>query len=203
MALQFKQGIFFHIPKTGGVFVRRAIHGLTAFCGCKEIGDSPHNDPLSVDVDLSQFLTFCVVRNPLSWYKSTYRYEVQYEEKIEKLPDWAMKYQEFARGGKSFQQFIELTLAEYPNGAATEMFTRFYPHVDIVLKTETLTETLGEVIRQGGVKYTYSQVTLFPKFNLSDPSIDTSIDTSLLRTLYEIEKPLFDRFDYPAPSQLT
>jgi len=70
MALRFDNKIFYHIPKTGGSYVRKIIESLTD--DWSQIGKT-HATPYDTSLAL---YSFCVVRDPIDWYRSYFRYRI-------------------------------------------------------------------------------------------------------------------------------
>src|SRR3989338_8198252 len=91
MALELPHSIFFHVPKTGGMWVRQAIKN--AGIPTNEVGNAIeetdnfstmkhtffHATPRTVHT-LGRF-SFAFVRNPLTWYQSQWAFQMQHQWK--------------------------------------------------------------------------------------------------------------------------
>ena len=199
MALQFKNGIFFHIPKTGGNYTRRVIRSLIPKGQGKEIGGSPHCDPVEANTINPEtgrtnphFWTFCIVRHPVEWYCSVYRYRRQTGPRF----DWDLDpYLQH----KVFNDFVDLTCNAYPNGFLTSWYKRFTPYVNTVLRTEMLTNGLKANLKKAGIIYNPGSIDKIPRTNVSDRQYKTQINISTLQKLYKAEKSAFKDYGYPRP----
>ncbi|KKW39109.1 MAG: hypothetical protein UY85_C0014G0012 [Candidatus Peribacteria bacterium GW2011_GWB1_54_5] len=121
MALLLPHSVFYHIPKTGGSWVRGAIQ--KAGIPTNEVGvlgpvDMPlidsrglflHATPQAVPL---QMFAFTFVRNPLSWYQSHWAYCTKNKRWNEHNP--------FERqcASDNFHQFLRNALTYFPGGVS-------------------------------------------------------------------------------------
>lgn len=142
MAFVFDDHIFYHIPKTGGTYVRKVLQSLDA--GFKEIGHI-HCSPLDIFGKAGDKKSFCVVRHPLSWYESYYRYRVDNGWKPDHHIDVA------CRAG-DFEGFIKNFIHFYRFGYVTSLYARYVPFVDVVLNLDNLSDQLQDLLKSWGYK---------------------------------------------------
>jgi len=165
MALRFghKLDTFFHIPRTGGNYTIKVCRRLMYVDGtpssARSVGKA-HAGPQ--DVGYIPQRSFTIIRPPLDWYRSFYRYRIMKHVVVADLPSnpppaghpldqyiWTGQY---SQGGHvhSFGEFMLAMYAAYPRGYATELYLRFTPYVDNVLTTSRLTTELPQLLRSWG-----------------------------------------------------
>ena len=67
--MQKMKGLYIHIPKTGGTFLRA--YFMSAAPQIIQVG---HNCISEIEFDLKDYYTFAFIRNPFDWYVSRYFY---------------------------------------------------------------------------------------------------------------------------------
>ena len=176
MALKFNNNIFFHIPKTGGTYVREVI-ARSGFTN-SEIGDV-HCTPLDID-NHNKYQSFTIVRHPLNWYKSWYRYRI--------VTGWRNHHHidRFCEAD-SFEGFVENMLKYNPHGYVTEKYLSVILFVNHILKTETLTHDLENYLKIP---------TNIPAINTTPKIIDTSISPELCDRLLKAESRIIKYLKY-------
>ena len=176
MALKFNNNIFFHIPKTGGNYVREVI-ARSGFAN-SEIGHV-HCTPLDVD-NYDKYRSFTVVRHPLNWYKSWYRYRI--------VTGWR-KGHHIDRLCESidFEGFVENILKYNPHGYVTEKYLSVILFVNNILKTETLTRDLKNYLKIP---------TNLPAINTTPKTINTSLSSGLYDRLLKAESRIIKYLKY-------
>ena len=173
MALKFDDNkIFYHIPKTGGNYVRKVIGtGL-------EVG---HNHATPLDhPELVSLQSFTVVRNPMDWYRSYYRYRIKKGWKKNHFIDKHTQ-------ASSFAEFIEKMLTAYPCGYVTSQYLTRVPFVDHVLRTETLTDDLKKLFKIWEIPFND-----VPPTNVTSKDIDTSLPPQLEARLLNSERRIIN-----------
>ena len=191
MALMLPRSVFYHIPKTGGTWVRQAIKN--AGIPTVELGDSPdpgvnkHNRFVSVDT-MGRF-TFAFVRHPLDWYVSFWSYRMRTGWKDEDCLDPYMS--------KDFEEFMHGVLRNLP-GQLSRRFEKYVgppPGVlDFVGRQENLAEDLIRAVRSAGEEFDEGKILGTPPVNVSVNRPGYSSD--LLRAVLESEYPAMVRFGY-------
>jgi hypothetical protein len=187
MALVFDNKIFFHIPKTGGNYVREIIYSISILPP-KEKG-FPHSAPLDIYKKLIKYESFCVVRHPLEWYRSIYRYYVQkkWGRGKKKITDMSM----ICRAD-TFEQYIKNILMMYKYGYATAYFSRFVPFINHIIHTENLSNELQNLLNSWG----YKQKISYNKTNETIKNTDTIISEETKALLLKRENGIIKYLNY-------
>jgi hypothetical protein len=143
------------------------------FTNTFEIGYS-HCSPLDIieDINIKNIQSFCIVRHPLDWYKSLYRWYHQ-----RNWPQKKFSKSDFSHTccAKTFTEYIQNSMEHFQYGYATAYFSRYFPFTTHVLHTRNLTHQLGQLLK----KWNYSTSINKIKENISDKKIDTSLPQEL------------------------
>ncbi|HLD32484.1 MAG TPA: hypothetical protein VJB10_02760 [Candidatus Peribacteraceae bacterium] len=172
MAVLLPRSIFFHVPKTGGMWVRSALRnaGLPAceiandlyrFSETWELRHSIcHADTRTIHSHGR--LTFAFVRNPLSWYQSQWSYQMR--------TGWAGK-EPLATDcrAENFQDFVRRCIKQLP-GFLSQHYALY--DVDFVGKYERLEEDLVRALRMAGEDFDEHMLRTTPPENLGSQSAD-------------------------------
>ena len=188
MAVQLSNSVFYHVPKTGGTWVRSALD--RAKISRHEIG-SYHRIPF----EAKEMYSFCFVRHPCDWYKSffCFRSLSGWKPGHEKIDDYETK---------DFSEFI-VNCTSTP-GWLTERFSPYVDGVDFVGKQENLCEDLIIALNAAGELFDEEDIrTMTPVNQAADLVLsgakygDCAVWTPELRQLvWESEKETFERFKY-------
>jgi len=166
MALQVSgAGLFLHIPRCGGTYIRAVLDAVGL--ARQEVGHK-HDCPGSWPMDLREVATphFCVVRHPLSWIESVWRYQIQWDwQEWPKWPDprryWWHPFQELNdMPARDFSGFITW-VAKNHAGYVTRLFTRYadWPTVR-VLRFDRLEAELVGLLADMGVDHNMTAAAL-------------------------------------------
>jgi hypothetical protein len=174
---------FYHIPRCGGTFIR---HTLTALKNVEttEIGKPfkilpGHASPIDV-TDHSFENSFCVIRHPLSFYESFYRYKAH-------TTFWATGYQQ----ASNFDEFVRQVLRIRPAGFATEWYLRFVPFCKHVLKLENIAVELKQLLNSWGF-----ECELHKEYANASPKISTKLKKETREMLFGTERNLMKYTGY-------
>lgn len=215
--------VFYHIPKTAGTFCRRLFDEIGLFV---EERGLKHDTPISQfsysNKKSSQLLSevimrrttnllleraleksFCVVRHPVEWYASWYKYMNQPSRNWR---DWGEKgsYLKFhpvsqlnGFGGKSFNHFVESCLKEYP-GFVSNMFATYTDYVAVTCKQETLRKDLLMLFDEFNfpVSVAHKQIINIKEKQHVSPFVATNLDLELEKELYKVEYSGLKRYKY-------
>ena len=150
MALRFSNHIFYHIPKCGGSYVRNIIERMEP--DRQEIcwtHSTPFESRVGMDVELP---SFAMVRHPVTWYPSYFRYRLSNVRNPWK-PDC---YYDAKVESETYIDFIMKTLGSTVAGATTyvgHLYAPFIKNVDYLLKLEDIHEELNKVFSKWGYDY--------------------------------------------------
>jgi len=189
MALKFDNKLFFHIPKTGGSYVRYVIRKRLPVKS-EEVGiviDSwqrqTHCRPFEVEPDiLKQCETFCTIRHPIEWYRSHYRYRIK--------TSWRNDFPlDVLCVSDTFQGFIKNVIKKWP-GYVTELYDNYAPHCDYILRQENLTPQLNKLLRIWGYDVMAPEVLV----NDTERDIDTGLTQPLRNKLLRAERKAIERY---------
>lgn len=125
MAIKTDRSIFFHIPKTGGIWVKTAMKaaGLRYSATSNVTGSHPFNlkrahatPDIVVPRALDGRLSFTFVRRPVAWYRSYWSFRSRKgARRDEKFPADGL-------WSDNFDQFVNNLLDAYPGGFVSTLF---------------------------------------------------------------------------------
>ncbi len=185
MALKFDDYLFYHIPKTGGGYVRQVLYVVAK--EFKEIGHT-HNTPLEIE-NYEKIPSFTIVRHPLAWYKSYYRYRVKKNWRKGHFIDKHVK-------ADNFEDFMKNMLYAYPCGYVTSRYLSVVPFISNILRTETLTEDLRQLLAKWGYKFPLTKTWPERKEKIGDRKINTSISPETMSKLLKAESRIISHLGY-------
>ena len=141
MALALPHSIFFHMGRTGGHCVRKAIAEMQI--PTHEVGGF-HAWPEHTLLDATERekLLFCFVRHPLAWLKSFWCHQMQF--------GWTLSEYSSQLESDSFADFLAKSLDFIPDGLATTKFRPFVTQCREVGRQERLAEDLGRILQAAG-----------------------------------------------------
>lgn len=189
------RSVFFHIPKTGGTWVRRAI--ANAGIPAVEIGHSADQDLNAHDsfhqVDVRDKFTFAFVRHPLDWYASFWSCRMN-------IGPTAPHRDSLGRYlSDDFEQFLR-DVFKYLPGHLSKRYERYvgpFPGVlDFVGRQENLSPDLVRALRMAGEEFDEKKILATSPENVSPNRPSYSPD--LLRAVLESEHEAMIRFGYAA-----
>lgn len=184
MARLFDGKVFYHIPKTGGNYVRRVIQITKVKLGIhsNEIGHS-HSNILN-NPELIGLESFTVIRHPLEWYKSFYRFREQKK--------WGGNHTRgIHKKGDTFEQFILKMIDAYPSGYVTNLYMTNIPFVCHILKTENLTKDLKALFE----KWEYPFPNRVSNINVTKDSSDISLAKKTEDKILKVEQKILGYFE--------
>lgn len=195
MALVLPRSIFFHLPKTGGTFVRRTIEDLGI--PAEEVGDV-HEDVLAFSRLHPELLgnryVFTFVRHPLSWWQSYWAHRF--------LHGWAIDHpMDRECNDNDFSRYLSRVLACEWRTHYMDMYRAFVvERTDFVGRQEHLVQDLARALVNAGEKFDVASVGRLGFTNRS-PSHRASCPGHLRRSVEDVHKELIARF-YPRSASL-
>lgn len=184
MALMLPRSVFFHIPKTGGIWVRQAIRN--AGIPVTEAGEthSPYRR-----VDRKGKFTFTFVRHPETWYPSFWSYRMAKGWKSEDRMDPFMSL--------SFEGFVRSVVRRSPGSLSLRYEAYVGPEpgvLDFVGKMENLASDLVKALRLAGEEFDEEKLRRTPPENVS---LLRPVYTKRLReAVLKSERKALERFAY-------
>lgn len=190
------KSLYVHYPKTGGTFVREI---LKRYCKTDRIeSDLYHSSHLTLDkIDLREFdFTFGTVRNPVEWYQSAWKFLNDFLKNGKFREDeWNPLVPMESCYHADFNRFIENCLEQHPAYYSESLKLYMgdnYDKLDFVLKTETLSFDICQLLDKLKVKYSPVTVLNCPKFGQRVRPL--SWDDSLKKEIISNEMEMIQRF---------
>lgn len=196
--------IFYHIPKTGGVWVENALK--TSVKG-RILKPPPHNG-VKNDFNLyyghkppsgvherhkNDRFSFAFVRHPLAWYRSFWCYRMMYGIR--------------GRGGifppddqwsRQPNRFIERMLGAFPDGFLHMVYKEYVGEngdkLDFVGRTENLVDDLVKALNIAGEDFDESKVRSLKRKNASVNHATWKLTKDMEKRLLKAEKWVIDTF---------
>lgn len=191
MALVLPKSIFFHIPKTGGSWVKVALRrGGLAY---KELGGT-HCSPSCISHLIGDRKTFLFVRNPIYWYRSYFYYKVfngwrkeDGSQPTDIHADWY---------SVTLEQFLDKVITLTP-GRYSNMLDLYIdnPKINYVGKTESLTDDLVKILHHTGEHFDEKNLIETQMVNTCVLPVD-NFKKEQVEEIIRLEKRTFERFGY-------
>jgi hypothetical protein len=214
--------VFYHIPKTGGTWVRNTLRDLDLITGSRGM----KHDPPPVAFHISKFsradllkeaaqrhrttlderrdaeVSFCFVRHPLRWYESWFKYMSQPNKNWKRWRETRSlaRFHPVAAldglGAATFEQFIENVIRKCP-GFVTEMYSLYSNFVVHVGKQESIRADLLRVLETCDLASpdVRERILHNEKEHVSPPRAATW-DPSLKQEMLKLEYPALVRYGY-------
>ena len=180
MAIVCEKFIFFHTPKTGGSWVRRAIGNST------EVILELLKHPLPRMIKHKPIFTFAFVRHPLTWYRSYWAYK----NRVGWRPEPGMD----DLRSDTFDGFLNNVL-NHGSGYLSLMFDRrLGHHIGFVGKYENLVEDLVYAMKKSGQQFDEKALRETPPENVSPEYPKYNMD--LAKKILKAEEAVLKRFNY-------
>ncbi len=222
MAVLLKtDAVFLHIPKTGGMWVRKVLEDLD-LVQCRF--SSKHADMERVlhcakhypgrylqavakagplwQHRVRRAFKFCFIRHPLAWYESYWAYMCgrgwnQWGKNSLGLSRWHPTAELDDLGAPDFDRFVRNVMDKSP-GYVSRMYGWYAtPEIDFVGRQECLADDLVKVLRRLDVVFDESRVRALAPVNTSDRSSSRPVwDENLRREVEKLEAQALNRFGY-------
>jgi len=179
MAIIMEKAIFFHMPKTGGSWVRIALRRATMVLA--EI--NRHLTPR--EVRHNNLYTFTFVRHPLTFYQSFWAYKMRSGWKSEGIDTFR---------NDDFNLFVSNVVEQAP-GWCSRMMDRHIGHkMKFIGKCENIVDDTVTALKNAGQKFDQKILVETPPENVSYelPEYDRKIAEKVMK----VEDCLIKRFNY-------
>jgi len=148
---------------------------------------------------------FCVVRNPISWYESWYKYQCHRDWRqwgmAGNLSRWHVMAGLNMNKPLNFNDFMERVNQQIP-GFVTQLFSRYVLGAQsYVLKIETIRVNLVQMCRESGLVLDDQEVLRSPKLGVS-PETEVWWDPFVKRVTVESELAAFRAYGYDPDESL-
>ena len=193
MPVYLKNSVFVHIPKTGGVWVERA---LLTWVKPSRGNKSIHEGHIMPDIE-DETACFAFVRHPVSWLKSLYHQRKRKRWNWQNLP---LRIERDCRA-KTLNNFIDNVANN--KGAVKEYFDHYIGKYEnknnfYLGKTETLSEDLIGFLNKFGENYDEKAIRLYNKSKqnvLRDVEVET-LAPDAYQKIYDSQRDYYDKYDY-------
>lgn len=207
MAIILKENILYlHIPKTGGNFLTRILHD----CGLikHHIGDKHATYDLIYHGLKHHFngmllqdrlCSFCVVRHPLRWYESWFKYQnwrgwMNWGYSGE-LNNWHVLSDMNRNKSYEFNEFMRYVNNNNP-GFVTQLYGRYTNGTGVhILKTESIVDDFLEFCNTYSIPIDHDYVRSHAPQGVS-PKVDIHWSDSVYKETIENEMPAFKLYQY-------
>ena len=144
---------------------------------------------------------FCVVRHPLSWYESWWKYMKGRGWNDwgtqNSADDWHPNSVLNGQGSDDFNTFIRNVIRARPGYVSELYFSFTKPGISYIGKTESLTDDITTVLEALGLPFDRESVRRTPKANVSKtPPEEVRWDEELRQTVIRLELPAMIHFGY-------
>lgn len=180
MALRTDKSIFYHIPKAGGIWVRKVISAI----GLNEretVSTQDHSLGLikkhttyeqTLDEDKKGLFSYCFVRNPVDWYQSFWNFRLDREGgPLIRRRKFYAKFRLDNLWSDDFDEFIDNVIKEIPEGFVTNLYKYYVGEncdkVDFIGRTENLRKDFAKALEMAGEKTDLELINKKPKRNTS------------------------------------
>lgn len=175
MALQLPNSVFFHVPKTGGTWVRYAVarSGIETNEVIKSMKHGKIEPIYAFHAKPSQVachgrFRFAFVRHPFSYYQSYWAYR----QILSKWNDFDRTHMH-----RDFSMFVRSVTNAFPLGWVSSIYRKYvgevdHPLVDFVGKKESLIDDLITALRLAGEEFDEEAIRTAPKQNQAS-ALDT------------------------------
>lgn len=210
MAKILKNGlVYLHIPKTGGNWLTEILSAQNLIIdefGHKHASyDALLAESLAEICErhgLSRLIYFCVVRHPLRWYESWFKYQTSRHwknwGKAGDLERWHVMSEMNRNKAEDFNAFMALVNKNTP-GFVHQLFGSYTNGSNAyVLKNECIAQDFMSLCDQLGLEIDKKAVLAAPPLGVS-PEMRISWDKDILQETLENELPAFRRYGYTAP----
>jgi len=179
--------IFFHIPKTGGRWVREVIKNAGIYSRAYD-QNFGHNIPFNCTDTFR--IRFCFVRNPIDWYRSFWSYRMR--------TGWQNSVIDECQS-PIFEEFVTLALKRSP-AHVTQMYEMFIgtednPQIQWVGKQENLVNDLIDFLHKAGERFNEETIRATPAINTAG-KFPAEYPQWLREKVAEVEHEAMKRFQY-------
>ena len=173
MAVCTDKSVFYHIAKTGGVWVKEAMSRsglLYSRCDNKRVSHpfGLKREHATPDVILDKYkrgrFSFCFVRHPVTWLQSFWCYRVRTSRLDKKFPlDYLWD--------DDFEAFVYNVLASYPDGFVSRLYQYYVGEnadaIDYVGRQENLADDLVCALKIAGERFDECLLRSTGEFNVA------------------------------------
>lgn len=191
--------IFYHIPKTGGTWVKTAMSN--AGIEHKKVSIRKYRHPLAPMVFYTHAtpecirdghkrgrLAFCFVRHPVDWYISFWC--DQQRVKGHKSKWWLDDLRHLSCG-----DWTNAILDKYPSGFVSELYGYYVDQVDFIGKAESLTDDLIHVLEMAGEPCDADKLASTPPANTAGAERQrAAVSETTIQRILTCERQVTDRF---------
>ncbi|MGY6532294.1 hypothetical protein [Glycocaulis sp.] len=207
MALLLSNGlVYMHIPKTGGNWLTTLIerhHLVLSSLGHKHatyealVGTEAEHAARRAGTAITGF--FCVVRNPVSWYESWYKYQCHREWRqwgvVGDLSRWHVMSSLNMDAPTDFNTFIERVNRKSP-GFVSQLYSRYtLDSGAFILKTESIRTDFAKLCQSTGLAVPEADVHSLAEIGVSPPK-PIEWDPQLKKITVNNEIAAFHSYNY-------
>lgn len=203
MALLLPHSIFFHIPKTGGTWVRAAVKNagipsneVFTTLGTQRVEPDKLFHARPDQLERQGHFRFAFVRHPASMYRSYWSYKIRLGPKG--YNDFDTKYMH-----EEFPVFVRAVLKDLPwVSHQLRWYTGYFAErLDFVGKQERLADDLVRALRRAGEDFDEDALRSTPRMNESSAAEELgqrcAYTPELLQEVCAAERWTLDAFGYP------
>lgn len=205
MAFILPHSVFFHVPKTGGTWVRELLERQQLLTACtvlpehagRPFGVKTHTGILSLDSKVAAGrLLFAFIRHPLTWHQSHWLHRIHYGWPPDTASPW------HACKSDTFTGYLELYLQQCPGQYTRDIEAIIGPleSTPVVCgRFEHLVDDFVHILRTAGETFNEEQVRAFGRINQAQQPVELcSYSPELSHAVLQSEQKLVQRFYQPA-----
>lgn len=208
MAKANEKIIFYHIPKTGGVWINHVMRDLGF--GCCGVSNKKTGHPFGLKREHATYeviddkykenkTSFCFVRHPIEWYKSFWRYRFLSEgQHKNKFGRYDFRFPIDICYDNDFEIFLNKALVLFPDGYVSQMYKYYVGEncdkVDFIGKTENIREDFISFLNKIDVSFDKNFILNKRERNITDKKINTFIDNELEKRILKAESWTINNF---------
>ena len=188
MAVRSNKSIFYHVPRTGGMWVKEAMK--TAGIEYRDVSPRKWRHPLAPMIHFTHttpeciaekykkgLYSFCFVRQPVDWYRSYWCINLKLKSRGRTKLDELLR--------KPFEEWVNDVLNKYPDGYVSQLYKYFVFDVDYVGSYYRLQDDLVTALNNAGETFDLQLLLGTPPVNTAASEKEYSAKANATQATYD------------------